>query len=748
MAASDNADAVGRHAYAAIATAITLVLLTIAWIAWRASSPGDAAPIISDPGFQRGLTIDPLPGASRDIHPSDLVVAVDGRPVDDWLRGIAKAPSEHRVLRYRIQRDGHAQDAPVATNRPNVTSARLRTDGGSLLAALAILGLGSYAVYRRRAASAAQTLLVLGAGLVAYAAITTFGYDVSDLTSHRPLFFAGLIAGMACLLLWGMAASYLALTFPRPSGLVGRHRRFVISGYAVIWVGIIGATCAIVATGSATLGRLDTINSVMSAVLTALALLTIAGLLHTLWRAWRDPQRRSQGLVVVLGFSATAIGLLIANLVAGDQKWPAWLDLVILLPLPLAVTAAILRGDFLGIRAVINRSLVYTLLTALLVGSYAAAATAVGALVGDAGVAPELVATAIVAIAFAPLRAALQRAVDNLLYGARGDQATVLRTVGEQLEAATDSAAVLPAIAETVATTLHLPYVAVRIPTDDGTRLAVERGERCDDLRVVPLLHHGTHVGELVVAARRGERSLSETDASLLTDIARQVAPAVRAARLVTDLAATHSRLAVTREAERARLRHDLHDRLGPHLVGLSLQLDTLSARVGDPDSSGAIAKAHEEATLALDEVRRISRGLRPAELEELGLVQAISAAASRLSIADDERAWSVSVDAAVQLGQIPADVEAAAYQIALEGLTNAYRHSQGTTAVVRVGVDTAGRELILEVSDDGRGLDPMSSPGVGVGSMHARAAALGGEVRIGRSPAGGTTIRARLPLS
>ncbi|MGZ5041910.1 MAG: MFS transporter, partial [Usitatibacter sp.] len=227
-------------------------------------------------------------------------------------------------------------------------------------------------------------------------------------------------------------------------------------------------------------------------------------------------------------------------------------------------------------------------------------------------------ATGAAAIAFAPARAGVQRRVDHMLYGQRGDPSRVLGALGQRLEAALPPDQVLPAIAETLATTLNLPYVALRTGSGPDARLACERGEPVAEPYVVPLIHQGRLVGELVTGARRGERSIGSHDAQLLAEVARQIATAVSAAGLVTDLAASRSRLAVAREEERAQLRHDLHDRLGPHLVGLSLQLDALATRAHDGEMTNAIVRAHDEATRALDEVRRISRGLRPAELEEL----------------------------------------------------------------------------------------------------------------------------------
>lgn len=749
MTATDPADRAGRGPQRSVAGAIILVTLSIAWISWRASVPGDAAPVIADPGFRHGLTVDPLPGTGNALRASDVVVAIDGTPIDRWLSGTAKTPDgSATALAYRVRSASGVRVANVTTDHQDVTGNRFRSNSGGPLSAIAIFGLGGYSVYRRRNAQAARSLLLLGAGLLAYSAFTTFSYEPSDLVFHRPVFVVGFVGSATTLLVWSMAASYLALTFPRPAGIVQRSTRALLTGYAATAAAFMLTTLAILGSGSASLSRLNTLTSVSNVLLVVLSALTIAGLLHTFWRAWRDPSLRSQSLLVAIGFATTALGLVVANLVAGNQKWPAWLDLVLLLPLPAAVTAAILRGEFLGIRAVLNRTLVYTTLTALLLAAYAGAATGIGAIVGHTGVTRELVATAVVAIGFAPLRAALQRAVDRLLYGARGDTAQVLRAIGQRLEEAADPADVLPAIAEAVASALHLPYVAVRVLAADGMRLAAERGERSIDLYVVPLVHHGTPVGELAVAARRGEKSIGSTDVSVLSDVALQVAPAVRAARLVTDLAASHNRLALTREEERARLRHDLHDRLGPHLVGLSLQLDALSSQVRPGKTSVAVTSALEQSSLALEEVRRISRGLRPAELEDLGLVQAINAAATRLSIADGHTAWVASVDAAAQLGEIPPDIEAAAYQIALEGLTNAYRHSGGTEASVRVGVTTSGSALIIEVADDGSGIDDAALPGIGIRSMHDRARAVGGDVAVERAAAGGTAVRARLPLA
>ncbi|MGH8203688.1 MAG: sensor histidine kinase, partial [Steroidobacteraceae bacterium] len=303
-------------------------------------------------------------------------------------------------------------------------------------------------------------------------------------------------------------------------------------------------------------------------------------------------------------------------------------------------------------------------------------------------------------------------------------------------------------IVETVALALRLPYVAIRTVDSETSQLACERGEPSERSETVPLVYQGRSVGELIVGPRRGERAISDTDRALLGDIARQAAAAVRATHLLTEIAGSRSRLAVAREEERARLRHDLHDRLGSHLAGLSLQLDTLERRSEDGAVHEGICKAHAEAERALEEVRRISRGLRPAELDELGLADAIRAAGARLTVGDGDHVWRASVAAAVQLPACSSATEAAAYHIAVEALANAHRHSSGKHAHVGISVDAGGSSLVVEISDDGQGISGPPKEGVGLRSMKDRATRVGGALEVSNRPGGGTVVRAQLPLT
>lgn len=139
----------------------------------------------------------------------------------------------------------------------------------------------------------------------------------------------------------------------------------------------------------------------------------------------------------------------------------------LLIALPIAVAVAVLRYRLDGIDVVINRTLVYGVLTALVIGVYVLVVGYLGAaLRREDDLAVSLVATGIVAVLFAPARARVQRAVDRLLYGRRNEPYAALAQLGERLEGTLAPDAVLPAIVSAVRETLRLPYVAVRLADD------------------------------------------------------------------------------------------------------------------------------------------------------------------------------------------------------------------------------------------------------------------------------------------
>lgn len=216
----------------------------------------------------------------------------------------------------------------------------------------------------------------------------------------------------------------------------------------------------------------------------------------------------------------------------------------------------------------------------------------------------------------------------------------------------------------------------------------------------------------------------------------------------------SRERLVTAREEERRRIRRDLHDGLGPALAGIALTARgarNLLAR--DPASSEELlAKIEDEARAATDEIRRLVYELRPPALDELGLVGALREQASRLgsenvvsAARSDSDGLQVAVEGPADLPALPAAVEAAAYRIAVEALTNVARHAAAHVCTIRVDVDGT---LDVEIDDDGRGLPPDARFGVGFDSMRERAEELGGRFTVEPRVGGGTRVRASLPIA
>jgi two-component system, NarL family, sensor kinase len=138
--------------------------------------------------------------------------------------------------------------------------------------------------------------------------------------------------------------------------------------------------------------------------------------------------------------------------------------------------------------------------------------------------------------------------------------------------------------------------------------------------------------------------------------------------------------------------------------------------------------------------VRRLVYGLRPPALDQLGLTGALRQYAAALSGTE----LGCEIASPDPLPPLPAAVEAAAYRIAQEALTNVARHARAHTALVSI---TAGETLRLEVADDGCGLPDDRHAGVGLTSMRERATELGGSFELAVPAGGGTVVRVELPL-
>lgn len=430
--------------------------------------------------------------------------------------------------------------------------------------------------------------------------------------------------------------------------------------------------------------------------------------------------------------------------------------------LPIFMGIAILRYRLFAIDIILSTTLVYGTLTAFVIGTYVLVVGYVGTLFpSGGGVAISLVATGIVAVLFQPLRERLQRAVTQFVYGDRDDPYTVLARLGQRVQGGLASEDLLPAIVESIGRTLKLPLVSLSL-RDDGNEgpVAEYHGQSAQGMGkaarlmqhtvTVPVLVQGEAVGELRLALRPGERKLGRADARLLDDLSRQAGIAVQAARLTGELRAltqdlqqSREQLVTAREEERRRLRRDLHDGLGPALASASFKVDAVRNLLRrDPKRADTLLRdVAEDMQATITDIRRLVYDLRPPALDQLGLVEGLRQYAQQL-----EGATRITVTAPEIMAPLPAAVEVAVYRIAVEAMTNVARHAGALFCWVHLAVGDGA--LVIEVADDGRGLPEERRDGVGFHSMQERAAELGGTCVILSPLEGGTTVRARVPLT
>jgi signal transduction histidine kinase len=412
--------------------------------------------------------------------------------------------------------------------------------------------------------------------------------------------------------------------------------------------------------------------------------------------------------------------------------------------LPTAIGIAILKHDLYDVDLILSRTLVWGSLTTFVVGTYVVVVGMLGTLVHARGeLVPSLVATGLVALLFHPLRDRVQRFVNRFVYGDRDDPYAVFSRLGRRLEATLAPDAVLPTIVETVAEALKLPYVAIAVRQGQTLNVTAAFGIPGRNLLNLPLMYQSESVGQLSLAPRAPGDAFTATDLRLLEDLARQVGIATHAVRLTGEVQRSRERLVTAREEERRRLRRDLHDGVGPSLAGITLKLD--AARNLLPRDPGAVdallAELKVQTQAAIADVRRAVYDLRPPALDELGLVSALRVHADRL--AGD--GLQIVVEAPPALPALPAAVEVAAYRITLEALTNIIRHSEARTCLVRLSLSNDC--LIVELTDDGRGIPADVRAGVGLTAMRERAVELGGTFEVGSKLGSGGHVAATLPL-
>jgi len=427
----------------------------------------------------------------------------------------------------------------------------------------------------------------------------------------------------------------------------------------------------------------------------------------------------------------------------------AWAQGALLCALPVAITIAILRYRLWNIDLIINRTLVFGILTAMIVVVYVLFVGGLGQLFQRNGnFTISLFATAVVAIAFQPARYQVQRGVNRLMFGQRDEPQAVLLELSHQLGTSLQPGQLLENSVETVAGTLRLPYAAIAIRHGDSESTQAEHGLNRTPLVSFPLIYQNEAVGTLIVGQRSPGETLNPADERVLTGIANQLGAVVVAVRLQTDLQQARERLVITREAERQRLRRDLHDGLGPALASLPLKIDAaIDLMTLRPEKSmDLLLEVKGQSQALVGDVREIVHNLRPPALDELGLAAALTGAISQTH--NRSNSTKFMVDAAELPRHLPAAVESASYRIVMEAATNVMKHAHADHCWIQLEIAEAPSHLMISVADNGVGLPQPIVPNVGLGSMRERAEELGGTFSIGVRSEGGTRVRVYLPLT
>lgn len=463
------------------------------------------------------------------------------------------------------------------------------------------------------------------------------------------------------------------------------------------------------------------------------AVLLLARLVRT------EGEVRRQLSWAVLGLVGTAMVLL-----AGQFLVPWRIQVLAPLPTYLGILVAMRRHHLWNVRRLLRRVTVYASLSLCLAVLYSAVVLVLGlALSPLAHGSPVAVAVATLAtaVAFTPLRRRLQSLVDR-----RFDQRTwravrTMRDFTEQLRLGDRSPA---DIEDTLRRVLDEPTLRVRYVGDAGRIIDINGAPSAipvHEEREQRMVATGGHdIAVVDVPARFATERRPVIDA-VLTAAALSLENAALHARVATQLAevqASRARLVEAADTERRRIERDLHDGAQQRLVAVGLQLRMLQMRLRDrdPTESEQLGGAVDEVRRAVDELRELSRGMLPPVLAEEGLGVALRTLAARLPL-------PLVLD--VPGDRFPGYVEATAWFVSCEGLTNAVKHARARE--LRVTVHRDGRWLRVEVRDDGEG-GAAVTPAGGLQGLTDRVAAVGGRLTVESRAGSGTTIVAELPCA
>jgi signal transduction histidine kinase len=406
----------------------------------------------------------------------------------------------------------------------------------------------------------------------------------------------------------------------------------------------------------------------------------------------------------------------------------------------------------------------------------------------------SIVAAAVTALLWAPLRTRLSAFAKGLVEEERGARGEVLRRFGTRLTQAIPLDELLLQLAESLRSALTLDSAeiwsgaggllerAASDPDADRASLVLSPAEEsallrtgvvgpawlrvwlpqlagahdAAEVRAAAIAHSGELLGVIRIERSPEAAPFVDEDEHVLTALAEQVGLALHNVRLgsalqasldevrrqAEELRVSRARVVTAADAERRRIERDLHDGAQQHLVALAVNLRLARELAGtDPGAARAVLEElSSDVRDALEQFRDLAHGIYPPLLVDRGLAEGLRGAVARARV-------PARVDARA-LARYPPEIEATVYFCCLEAVQNVAKHAgPGARAAVRVWEE--GEGLRFEVVDDGHGFDADAAPqGAGLANMSDRVGALGGRLTITASPGRGTRVAGAVPLA
>jgi signal transduction histidine kinase len=373
-----------------------------------------------------------------------------------------------------------------------------------------------------------------------------------------------------------------------------------------------------------------------------------------------------------------------------------------------------------------------------------------------------VIAAAVIAVLFQPIRDWGRHLANRLVYGKRATPYEVLGAFAERVGETIAVEDVIPRMAQTLAEATGAARADVWLKVADelrdeaswpleSDRLAPVRSSDDDVSAIsadlaVPVRHRGELLGAISISKRPGY-PVTATESKLAADLASQAGLVMRNARLteellarLQDLRVSRQRIVTAQDEARRRLERNIHDGAQQQLVALAVKTKLADAMVGRDQAKAheILAQIQSEMQDALENLRDLARGIYPPLLADKGLDAALQSQARKSTVP-----IAVVSDG---ISRYRPEAEAAVYFSVLEGLQNVSKYAGANQATVRLAQSDG--HLTFEVADDGRGFDPSTrSFGTGLQGIADRLAALDGTLEVRSQPGSGTTLYGRVPV-